>query len=107
MLPSEEAAAVTDRQIKALISGRGGAVLDELPPRLFTLAYTVKKVIEHKSKVFTEAYWGTGVFELTPAAVLDLSNELRRLPAVVRFLMLRQPAPAKPSPVPSARPATR
>lgn len=116
LVAPEAVAETVEQEIKRRLLAASAAIKHEMPPRLRTLAYPIKKVVEHKGSIFREAYFGSIVFRAAPAAVVALEAELEKSPIIIRHLLIILPAravvlparsrsPAQPATAPTALPA--
>jgi ribosomal protein S6 len=80
-----------ERELKALLTKAGGKVKSETAPRLLKLAYPLRKVVEHKSSVFNEAYFGSVVFEAPTDAIKELGARWRNSAVIIRLLLINYP----------------
>lgn len=90
LIPEQQLAEKTDSAIRQLVIQSGGVILVETPPRLTTLAYPIKKVVENKGIVFKEAYFGSLAFQCLPAKLEAVTTALKNNPLIIRFLLIQQ-----------------
>lgn len=91
-LTTEEAVAPTiDKLIKQAIIAAGGAVKTEQVPVSTSLAYPLKKTVEHKSSTFTTAYFGAVIFTLPSDKIEALATGWKKHPELIRFLVVVLP----------------
>src|SRR3989344_416521 len=102
LLPETAVGELVASRIKTLITELGGTVGGETTPRLFGLAYPIRRVVEHKASVFKEAYFGWLALTLPPEALVVLRDNLKKIPELIRSLVLLVPPPsAAPADKPS------
>lgn len=74
--------------LKGLVEKLGGVFLSEESPTLIPLSYTVNLVRTGRREKYDEAYFGSIKFELTPASVSTLKEELEHVEHLVRYLLI-------------------
>lgn len=95
LLPEEKAAETFEALITGPLAKAGGAVKSGgEAPKMITLAYPIKKVVEHKSNIFRQAYFGWVRFESTAAFAVELSDSFKKSSEVVRSLIINLPKDA-------------
>lgn len=86
--PTEQVAgAVAD--VKALIEKHGGIFISEEFPQLIRLAYTIIRRSAGGSEKHDMAHFGSIKFEMSPAEVVKLKEDLEEQHAVLRFIITR------------------
>ncbi len=115
LLAGDKVAETVESGLKALILTAGGEIKRENQPRLITLAYPIKQVIEHKGSTFREAYFGSLYFEAPAEAISMIQAGLKKSPQLIRQLLIivhqplirpefKRPSRAKLTPAPAAPP---
>ena len=94
LLPEERAAEVSQLLIADQLTAAGGRVISSDAPKMIPLAYPIKKVVEHKSSLFREAYFGWTRFEAPAEFAPALIENLKKAPEVVRSLVIALPKEA-------------
>lgn len=77
--------------IKGIIKKSGGEEIASENPIKFDLAYTMSKVIGARKYVVDDAYIGWVKFETSPSATLEISEAVKGLDEVLRFLLIKAP----------------
>ena len=90
-------------ELKQKLSAKGAVFIQEENPYLREIAYEMKKVIDNKNNYFTEGYFGWIKFEMDPAKVETLKNELELDPSVIRAMIIQT---VRENTVYAKRPAT-
>jgi ribosomal protein S6 len=91
-LTLEEAVGPTvDKLIKQAITAAGGTIKTEQMPASISLAYPLKKTVEHKSSVFNTAYFGAVVFTLPSDKIEALAAGWKKHQELIRFLLIVLP----------------
>lgn len=112
----EEGVGTEVASLKGVMEKLGGTLLSEDAPVLIPLAYRVELVRTGRREKYTEGYFGSLKFELSPSAVHDLKEGLEHLEHLIRYLLIvtvkedtRAPKRLfqKSESTPSGRPATR
>lgn len=108
LLTEELVAELLEKKVKALIAKEGGELVSEQAPKLISLAYPIRKQVENKHLVFRDSFFGAIRFTAAPAAAPALAAELKKLPELVRFLLITLPditeeAPARRGPAPEGK----
>lgn len=83
-----EVAAIT-AELKAFITDATGVVTDEEAAERFELAYEIEKYLEGKYRRFSSAYFGWVRFQLDPAALAAIVEEVEGHKSVLRSLVIR------------------
>lgn len=100
LVPAEQLTETATREVKQVLERAGAKIKTEIAPRSRTLAYPIKKTVEHKSSIFREAYFGAVRFTAPPEALTAVETGLKKSPLLVRFLIVTLPpralAPAVP-----------
>lgn len=96
MLTQEDTRSSWER-IKSMVTDRGGSLLHEDTWGTRRLAYPIRKAGQN----FTEGTYLVGNFQSEPSKVVDLEAGLRLAEDVLRFLVVKAEAPAKPEPEPA------
>lgn len=86
---SEEELALIVSKIKDITKEQGGTFVFEEDPKKMELAYTMTKNISNKNKNFDEAYFGWFKFESTPESIALIEENLKKLEAIIRFLLVK------------------
>lgn len=95
LLTEEAALAWFDETFKKLLVQAGAEIipLSVTTPKLFPLAYTIRKRIDNKNQVFREAYLASLQFVALPEQVLVIKDNLRKVSEIVRSLLIIVPPP--------------
>ncbi|MEK7585533.1 MAG: 30S ribosomal protein S6 [Patescibacteria group bacterium] len=92
LIPSESLTDKVNQDLKALVNGFGGEIIGDNPlPAMITLAYPIKKVVDHKGLTCREAYFGAFRFRLNSSALPELIAKLKELNDLIRYLLLEVP----------------
>lgn len=73
------------------ITAAAGEVEEQELPTLITLAYPIRKSVDHKTSVFTTAFFGHIKFIVEPSAVAQLASKYQDQPEILRFLIVERP----------------
>ncbi len=85
------------------ITEAGGEIEEQEAATLITLAYPIRKTVDHKTSVFQTAFFGSTHFTVEPGALVTLTNQYRSRPEILRFLLVERPrAVVVPAAAPSA-----
>lgn len=91
MIPVESLAERVSKNLTAPIASLGGEIMNEVSPRHLTLAYPIKKNMEHRRLTFREAFFGSIRFQTLPRAAAELRSKLVASPDLVRHLLIEVP----------------
>ncbi|MEK7610422.1 MAG: 30S ribosomal protein S6 [Patescibacteria group bacterium] len=95
LVAEEEVPAVLERGIRSLLGQREAEVAGEGSPKLIKLAYPIRLAqAAGQGGAITSAYFGWISFRLDQSKVVDLTTELKKVPELVRFLLIQTPARA-------------
>lgn len=75
----------------APITVAAGEVEEQELPTLITLAYPIRKTVDHKTSVFTNAFFGHLRFIVEPLAIAQLASKFQDQPEILRFLIVERP----------------
>ena len=92
LVAATELTATLERELKVVVEKRGGKFIHEVPARMTVLAYSIRKMQEHKRSIFTQAYFGSLYFELVPSKLPELEVALTKSALIVRFLLVVCPS---------------
>lgn len=83
-----------------------GVIVHEDKPSLISLAYPIRKTVEHRTMIFKTAYSGSIQFTAETDAVLGLLKGYRGTLEIVRFLLIERPSLPVRDPLAINRPET-
>lgn len=83
-----------ETEIKKALTLARATLKSEMEPTLRSLAYPIKKVVEHKGSTFREAYFGSLIFEAESQTIPVLEASIRQSALVIRHLLIALPARA-------------
>ncbi len=86
--------ALVKKEIISVIEKNDGKIISELAPTMRRLAYSIRKMINNKYSIFTDAFFGSIKFETTPDMVEGINATLRKSDMVVRHLLIEAAKPA-------------
>lgn len=77
-----------------------GEIEEQETPTLITLAYPIRKTVDHKTSIFQTAFLGSIRFMIEPVTLDQLAAAYRSRPEILRFLLIERPpiAPVLPTP---------
>jgi ribosomal protein S6 len=75
--------------LKQRIVATGGQIFDHEAPQRFDLAYDIVKYLEGRNRSFSSAYFGWMRFQLDPAAIGALTEEVAVQKELLRYLLIR------------------
>jgi ribosomal protein S6 len=85
---AEDAVEAEVSHINEILSKHAGAVKASERPTLRTLLYTMSKHASGKNTHFSTAYFGSVTFEATAQAIIEIKNEIEKIPTILRFLLI-------------------
>lgn len=75
--------------LKGMIESKGGFILSETEPKQRKLAYEIaQETTGSKRSKYEEAFFGSMRYELLPEEAVKLNIELRKVPTMLRFLVI-------------------
>ncbi len=92
--PAVSETALEDTVSKLLvapITATSGEVEEQELPTLITLAYPIRKTVDHKTSVFTNAFFGHLRFIVEPSAIAKLAAKYQDQSEILRFLIIERP----------------
>jgi len=75
--------------LKAYITKHGGEITGEEAPKRFDLAYEISKYLEGKNRKFSSAYFGWVRFNLAPAELAALTEDIDSAKTLLRYLLIK------------------
>ncbi len=75
--------------LKDGIEKHRGVVVSDQSPRVFTLAYSIAKIINEKRKYFDTAFFGWIKFRMTPPQALEFNKELKHNKNILRYILIK------------------
>jgi ribosomal protein S6 len=75
--------------LKAHITKHNGEITGEEAPKRFDLAYEITKYLEGKNRKFSSAYFGWVRFNLAPAELAALTEEVDTTKSLLRYLLIK------------------
>lgn len=108
LVAADKLAETVEAEVKQWLAEAKAEIGGEMSARPGSLAYAIKKVVEHKGSTFREAYFGAIYFSCRPELLEKLENGLKKSPVVIRSLIIKlspviytlltrtRPAPVRP-----------
>jgi ribosomal protein S6 len=75
--------------LKDIISSHGGEVTTEEEPARFELAYEIIKHLEGRNRKFTSAYFGWVRFNVEPATIEAISQDVEGVSELLRHILIK------------------
>lgn len=94
LIPAEAVAERVENSLKAVLAAVHSEVVSDSSPQRISLAYPIRKTVEHKRLIFREAFFGSLRFRAAPAAAAELVDKFRASPDLIRYLLLEVPKAA-------------
>ncbi len=93
ILPSiaEDAVEAVEAKLEKAVAAAGGTKFDGESAVKIDLSYKMTKVVGASRYVVNDAYLGWMKFEIEPAAVTALKEEISRMDEIVRILLVKAP----------------
>lgn len=76
-------------KIKESLKKKKAVFISEEMPRFINLAYEISKVVANKRQKSKDAYFGWIKFELDPASLLEIKEEITNDINIIRFLVVK------------------
>lgn len=80
--------ATVEKEVKAWLGKAGAEIKHEFPAQARSLAYPIKKVVEHKGSTFRNAYFGAIYFNSSAEAVVEVEANLKKSTLLIRYMIL-------------------
>lgn len=86
---AEGEVATVFQKLKDVIIKQGGIVITEETPARFDLAYEIVKYLEGRNRKFKSAYFGWVRFQVDPAKLAEITEEVEGIKELLRHLLIK------------------
>src|SRR3989344_5221501 len=88
LVAADQLTETVEKEVKRWLEQAGATIGGEMLPRSGTLAYPIKKIVEHKGSTFREAYLGAIYFTCRPEKLALVETGLKKSVLILRSLVI-------------------